>query len=92
MPDTAFVFIYFQAAERITRITHDASDALISATWQETVPALGRAPEMSTVVPVVSPDTLASPTSSVRKSNSTPVQSSEVLKRKFRILQTEDTS
>ena len=85
MPDTAFVFIYLQAAERITRITHDASDALSSATWQETVPAFGRAPEMSTVEPVLSPHTLTSPTSSVRKSNSTPVQSSEVLRRKFRI-------
>ena len=46
MPDTAFVFIYFQAAERLTWIAHDASDALSSTIGQETVPALGRAPEM----------------------------------------------
>ena len=49
MPDTAFVFIYFQAAERHTWIAHDASGALSSAIGQEAVPALGRAPEMSTL-------------------------------------------
>jgi len=45
--DTAFVSIDFQAAERQTWIVrmHDASDALTSATGQETVQALGRAPE-----------------------------------------------
>lgn len=36
--------IYFQAAERLSWIVHDASDALISATGQEIVPTLGRAP------------------------------------------------
>lgn len=77
MPDTAFVFIYFQAAERLTRIALDVSDALSSATWQETVPALGRALEMSTVESVLPPDTRTSPTSSVRESNITPVISSE---------------
>ena len=37
LPGTAFIFIYFQAAERFTSITHDASDALSLATGQETV-------------------------------------------------------
>ena len=44
-----FIFIYFQAAGRLTWIAHDASDTLSSATGQETVPAHGRAPGMSTM-------------------------------------------
>ena len=78
LPDTAFVFIYFQAAERLTWIARDASDASSSATGQETVPALGRVPEMSTVDPALPPDTLTSPTSPVRECNPNPVLSSDV--------------
>lgn len=81
----AFVFIYFQAVERLTRIMYDASDALRPATRQETVPALGRAPEMSTVEPVLPgpPDTLTSLTSLVSESNFTPVLSSQFFEEKI---------
>jgi len=55
LPDTAFVLIYFQAAERLTWIAHDASDALSpAASGQEIVQglqALGQAPDTSTVEP-----------------------------------------
>ena len=78
MPDTAFVFIYFQAAERLKWIAHDASDALSSVTGQETVQALGRAPETSTVEPALPPATLTAPTSPARECNPTVVPNSEV--------------
>ena len=78
MPDTAFVFIYFQAAERLTWIAHDASGALSSVTGQETVQALGRVPETFTVEPALSPATLTAPTSPARECNPTPVLNSEV--------------
>ena len=78
MPDTAFVFIYSQAAERLTWIAHDASDALGSVTGQETVQALGRAPETSTVEPALPPATLTAPSSPARECNPTPVINSEV--------------
>ena len=79
LPDTAFVFKCFQAAERLTWIAHDASDALSSATGQETVPALGRAPEMSSVDPALLQDIRTAPSSSVRECNPTaPVLNSEV--------------
>ena len=78
MPDTAFVFIYFQAAERLTWIAHVASDASSSVTRQETVQALGRVPETSTVEPALAPATLTAPTSPVREFNATPVLNSEV--------------
>ena len=78
MPDTAYVFFYFQAVERLTCIAHDASDALSSAIGQETVPALGQAPEMPTVEPALRPDILTSPTSRVTESNPNPVLSSDV--------------
>ena len=78
MPDTAYVFFYFQAVERLTWIAHDASDALSSAIGQETVPALGQAPEMPTVEPALRPDILTSPTSRVTESNPSPVLSSDV--------------
>ena len=79
LPDTAFVFKYFQAAERLTWIAHDASDALSSATGQETVPALGRAPEISSVDPALLQDIRTAPASSVRECNPTaPVLNSEV--------------
>ena len=78
LPDTAFVFIYFQAAEKLTWIAHDASDALSSVTGQETVQAFGRAPEMSTVEPALPPATLTAPTSPARECNPTPVLNSEV--------------
>jgi len=54
LPDIAFVLIYFQAAERLTWIAHDASDALSPASGQEIVQglqALGQAPDTSTVEP-----------------------------------------
>ena len=78
MPDTAFVFIYFQAAERLTWIAHDASDALSSVTGQETVQALGRSPETSTVEPALPPATLTAPSSPARECNPTPALNSEV--------------
>lgn len=46
MPDTAIVYIYFQAADRLTWIAHDVLGASSTATGQETVPALGRVPEI----------------------------------------------
>ena len=69
-------FIYFQAAEKLSWIAHDVSDALSSATGQETVP----------VEPALLPDTLTSPTrtracsqaSRVREFNPSLVLSSEV--------------
>ena len=79
---TAFVFVYFQAAERLTWIAHGASDVLSSATspGQETVPALGRAPEMCFVDPALLQDIRTAPTSPVRECNPTaPVLNSEVL-------------
>ena len=78
MPDTAFVFIYFHAAERLTWIAHGASDALSSVTGQETVQALGRAPETSTVEPTLPPATLTAPTSPAGECKPTPVINSEV--------------
>ena len=78
-PDTTFVFIYFQSAEGLTWIAHDASDALSAATGQETVPALGRAPEMSSVDPALPQNIRTSPASPVRECNPTaPVLNSEV--------------
>ena len=78
LPDTAFAFKYFQAAGRLTWIAHDASDALSSATGQETVPALGRAPETSSVDPALLQDIRTAPVSSVRECNPTaPVLKSE---------------
>ena len=62
LPDTAIVFIYFQAAERLTLIAQDASDALSSVTGQEIVQALGRVPETSTVEPALPAATLTAPT------------------------------
>ena len=79
LPDTAFVFVYFQAAERLTWIAHGASDVLSSATGQETVPALGRAPEMGSVDPALLQDIRTAPASPVRECNPTaPVLNSEV--------------
>ena len=78
MRDTVFVFIYFQAAERLTGIAHGASDALSSVTGQETVQALGRAPETSTVEPALPPATLTAPTSPAGECKPTPVLNSEV--------------
>ena len=79
LPDSAFVFKFFQAAERLTWIAHDASDALSLATGQETVPALGRAPEMSSMDPALLQDIRTAPASSVRECNPTaPVLNSEV--------------
>ena len=47
---------------------YDASDALSSVTGQETVQALGRAPETSTVEPALPPATFTTPTSPARES------------------------
>jgi len=77
---TAFVFVYFQAAERLTWIAHGASDVLSTDAGQETVPALGRAPEMCSVDPDSLQDIRIAPTSPVRECNPTaPVLNSEVL-------------
>ena len=78
MPDTAIVFIYFQAAERLTLIAKDASDALSSVTGQKIVQALGRVPETSTVEPALPPATLTAPSSPARECNPTPVLDSDV--------------